>query len=477
MQPDKDNTFCWYPFSLLALKEWNRDKGIMNATPCCNSIRPETPDPIGIKQKLRDNPNSIMPYDIFHGEEMESIRQAMREGRRHDACTTCWRMEDRAREEGDTVSSYRMQSLPPGFLRDEETDQALINNPQLRSIDFAFGEHCNLRCRMCMPGLSNKLRADYKYFVDNNIDTAGIQQYDYRATWPGVSRDELSKKNLNMWPGATNEVYNWADNAQWRNILDNIHTLTHIKATGGETLLSKPFIEFMDTAIERGVAKQILLEFHTNATKFTDANIEKLKQFEGITLNLSIDSVGKNYEYIRYPMLWDKLDSSLRNLLEKTKNSKSLRDTRLLEENRSPLIKNFSFNVVLSALNAHYMPELLNYQYSLIKEYNQIEYSIFYVDLLWPENKFINVKFLSKEIKQDLIDMYQDLGKTEHAKKIVTQMDVAISFLKQNLDFPVTDQDRQNMLREITVFDKSRNQCYSEYLHPDIIKFLESPIE
>jgi len=84
---------------------------------------------------------------------------------------------------------------------------------------------------------------------------------------------------------------------------------------------------------------------------------------------------------------------------------------------------------------------------------------------------------LSKEIKQDLIDMYQDLGKTEHAKKIVTQMDVAISFLKQNLDFPVTDQDRQNMLREITVFDKSRNQCYSEYLHPDIIKFLESPIE
>lgn len=83
MKPEVDNTFCWYPFTLLALKEWHKDWGIVNASPCCNSIRPETPDPLNIKPKLKSSPDSIMPYDIFHGEEMESIRQAMREGHRH----------------------------------------------------------------------------------------------------------------------------------------------------------------------------------------------------------------------------------------------------------------------------------------------------------------------------------------------------------------------------------------------------------
>jgi hypothetical protein len=44
------------------------------------------------------------------------------------------------------------------------------------------------------------------------------------------------------------------------------------------------------------------------------------------------------------------------------------------------------------------------------------------------------------------------------------------------LDYTPTEQDRLDMLREITLFDKSRNQCYNDYLHPDIIEFLETPL-
>jgi hypothetical protein len=31
------------------------------------------------------------------------------------------------------------------------------------------------------------------------------------------------------------------------------------------------------------------------------------------------------------------------------------------------------------------------------------------------------------------------------------------------------------MLKEVTAFDKSRNQTYNDYLHADIIEFLETP--
>lgn len=457
---------------MLALKEWDTQQGILNASPCCNSIRPETPDPLGIKQKLNQNPHTTMPEEIFYGEEMESIRQAMREGRRHSACETCWRIEDRQDADDQSSRSYRMQSVPSGFLIDYDKSQSLIDNPKLSSIDFAFGENCNLRCRMCSPGLSNKLRIDYKYFVDNDIDTDGIEGFDYEKEWPNTSKEKRYKYNPHLHPNASTQVHNWSDAAQWQNILDNMHTINHIKATGGETLLSKPFIEFLDSAIERGFANKIMLEFHTNATKFTDDIISKLLQFEGLHFNLSIDSVDKNYEYIRYPMLWNKLDASLRNLLNNLEGKHSPRDSVKHFEHRDKIVKNFSFNIVLSILNAHYLPDLFKYQQELLKEYNSYQYAVFYIDLLWPENKYINVKFLPTAIKQELIDLYTDMSSTE----LDCHSEVALDFLKQHIDYQPTEQDRLNMLKEITVFDKSRNQSYNNYLHPSIVEFLETPL-
>ena len=476
MKPEVDNTFCWYPFTLLALKEWNMYQGIMNASPCCNSIRPETPDPLNIKNKLMNNPDSIMPYEIFHGEEMESIRQAMREGHRHPSCETCWKIEDRG-----STSSYRLLSQPSGRNTTWETEQDLIGKPELRSIDFAFGENCNLRCRMCGPGLSNKLRADYKFFIENNMDTSGMAQYDWRREWSSKHRrfknmsPEQQMKTVienDVWlrPNTETEVINWKHGRQWQNILDNIHTLNHIKATGGETLLTKPFQEFVDHAIEKDVAKNIMLEFHTNATKFTDTWIEKFRHFNGLFLNLSIDSVGKNYEYCRYPMLWNKVDASLRRLLDKLE--------PISQERELPIIRNFSFNPVISVLNAHSLPALFDYQTELVKNYTCFEHTVFWVDLLWPDDKYINVRFLPPHVKQNLLNMYEQIpikAIDGGRGQITPQVEVVCNHISSHLDYEPTEQDRQNMHREIPLFDKSRNQSYNDYLHQEIIEFLETP--
>lgn len=435
---------------------------MVGAAPCCNSIRPETPDPLGIKQELKDCNETIMPMDIFHGPQMESIRQAMREGRKHSACETCWKMEQRGN--GD---SYRLHSSPSGVGNNHENSQHLIDNPQLKSIDFSFGENCNLRCRMCAPGLSNKLRLDYQYFWENKTDTQGIQGFDWYNFHKYIRQNEIDDnlsnpvtvemahtKDHDLLSSST-DVKNFKENAQWQNILNNIHTLNHIKATGGETTISKPFLQFIDTAIEQGVAGNILLEFHTNATKFTNQLVDKMEQFAGLHLNLSIDSVGKNYEYCRYPMLWHKLDASLRRLLER-------RNSNLL---------GFSFNPVMSVLNVHYLPQLLEYQETLVAEYTHMKHCVFWCDLLWPENKYINVKFLSPQIKQGLIEQLSQL----HSENISVQINQSLDFLRDWQDYEPSEQDRLNMLKEITVFDKSRDQHYNNYLHPEVVEFLETP--
>lgn len=441
------------------------------------------PDPLNNHIELISNPDTITAEEIFHGKTMNEIREYALTNRRHPSCATCWKMEENGN--GDDVYSYRLDSMPPGLLKitDEDELDDLIENPKLSSIDFAFGENCNLRCRMCQPGLSNKLRLDYQYFADNNVDTSGIQGFDWQKrrdtiikenSLTELSLEEQKRTDQELYIGGEYQVYNWKDGKQWENILDNIHNLKHIKATGGETLMSKPFIQFLDTAIETGASKNIMLEFHTNATKFSNENIEKLKKFDGLVLNCSIDGYGKNYEYIRYPMKFSVLEKSLRNILESVKD---------INYKRTPygFIKNFSFNVVLSVLNAHYLEDLVEFHYSLHKEYGRKsnEFAVFFLDLLWPEEKYINVKFLPKHIKLDLIEKFKNIKEnySHNNDYYHTNMISGISFLEANLDLEITEQHRLNMLKEIKVFDMSRNQCYNDYIHPDIIEFLETPIK
>jgi len=444
MKPETDNTFCYFPFSQLALKEWKDGLGIVSAAPCCNAIRPETPDPLHIADIIAKSEKKIMPTEIFYGPAMTAIRESMLAGNRPRACNTCWKMEDR----GST--SYRIFSTLP------DANEFDVNNPKMQCVDLSLGENCNLRCRMCQPGLSNKLRHDYNYFIENNLDTNGISGFEWKSD---KQLTNIPTFLHNTGPNSHNKSHFWNGNEQWQNILDNIHNLREIKATGGEPTIVQPFLQFLDKAIEVDAAKNIHLSFHTNATKFNNQLVKKMLKFRGApSLNLSIDSVGKNYEYIRYPMKWNSLVKSLDNLIAK------------FDENDRKL--NLFPTIVLSALNAHYIPDLYKWYKERILNNDTVENCSFFVDLIWPDEKFINVKFLTKDIKLDLIKNFQTLA-ADHGSTMVKHV---IKYLEENLDFDVTDEHRQNMLREITVFDKSRDQDYHEYLHPDIIKYLETRI-
>lgn len=405
--PKPNNTLCWYPFSQLALKSWNKD-GIKSAGPCCN-IRHE-----GLKFE-----QGALPIDIFYGDHMEEIRQSMLRGEKHSTCRVCWDEESWNKGSPD---SYRLWSAGTNDIVDIN-----LLDPKLQALDFGFGEDCNMRCRMCKPGNSNKLRIDYKYFVDNKIDTTGIPHFDWANNDP--------MHDVNVEPNSHNTVYLGVAGKQWQNILDNINDLVYVKATGGETLQAKEFLYFIDLAIQKDVAKNMTLLITTNGTKFTKKLVDKLKKFKKIELILSIESIGDNYEYIRYPIKWKTLE----------KNFAKVKDT------------NFDIKVssVLSVYNAHYITELCEY-------FDGYRVSI---DLL-NRNQYIDTKFLPVEIKSELIDDYEAITTGAILKK-------AINYLKYNLVNEPTKEDISNLKREICAFDSSRDQSYVDYLHPKIIQCLK----
>ena len=429
MKPSINNTFCYYPFYQLSLKGWEANRGIVEAAPCCNSQRAENNyDPLKIKEKIFEyykKGKPLLPIDIFLGEEFNELRNSMLSGKKHPGCEVCWKMEE------NKCSSYRLRSER---LIDENID---LNDLKILSLDLGLEENCNLRCRMCQPGVSNQLRKDLKFFKKNDITI------DF---W----EDNLDKKQLQ--PNSENDVFYFkSDGEQWKNILDNIDSIKIIKATGGETLLSKSFNQLLDTAIEKKCADKIILAFHTNATVFTKKIIDKLNQFKKVSSTFSIDSVGKTYEYIRYPMTWNMLEKSVNKYIRSMDRTK---------------IDFLYFNSVITVYSAFNYEDYCKWieQLCLNHDVN----ARVWIDLSAPEKNPINVTYLPHKLLEILLLQLEFLSK----KYDFLDCNNVIGHIENVLSKKETA-DKDKMLHQINAFDLSRNQDYHDFLNVKLIEFLD----
>jgi sulfatase maturation enzyme AslB (radical SAM superfamily) len=71
--------------------------------------------------------------------------------------------------------------------------------------------------------------------------------------------------------------------------------------TGGEPTIQPEFYAFLKYLIAKDKAKNITLELVTNATKIHPSLFGLLGKFKTVMLMISMDAVGRTYEYIRYP--------------------------------------------------------------------------------------------------------------------------------------------------------------------------------
>jgi sulfatase maturation enzyme AslB (radical SAM superfamily) len=97
------------------------------------------------------------------------------------------------------------------------------------------------------------------------------------------------------------------DDPIWQHMIDNRQYIKLIEFIGGEPLfINIPLqIEFLKKLIASGNAKHISLRYHTNGTKFNVDIANLWKHFKQVTVCISIDGLGKSFEYQRYPAKWD----------------------------------------------------------------------------------------------------------------------------------------------------------------------------
>jgi MoaA/NifB/PqqE/SkfB family radical SAM enzyme len=194
--------------------------------------------------------------------------------------------------------------------------QYQLDSDQWLTGSIAFGNTCNLKCITCGSDSSSMW---HKEFLD-------IYGQEFRPV--KFYRNDFVETFVSQAPG-----------------------IIHLDIPGGEPFLSgvREQKKLLTHYIKSKQAKNISLHYTTNVTVFPDPDWWDLwSHFGEIDIQLSIDGVGKKYEYIRYPANWGVTQANVMKYLQHP-----LPNLRL------------SVSHTVSAYNIFYLDEFFSWCYSV----------------------------------------------------------------------------------------------------------------
>ena len=126
----------------------------------------------------------------------------------------------------------------------------------------------------------------------------------------------------------------------------------HLWLMGGETLIQPGVYKLLKWCIDQGLASRIGIKLSTAlSVNISEELLGYFNQFKSIWFGMSIDSVGNNYNYVRWPVKFDKIETNLGRILEFKKEFLSVGNKWFT----------FSLDPVFSLNNIFYMQEYLDY--------------------------------------------------------------------------------------------------------------------
>lgn len=228
-------TFCSYPFNTIFLGS----DGIVK--PCCSS-----------SAKLGDI-NQQPIEQIINGHLAKHIRQSIIDGKWHDTCGQCKKLEQYgARTERTAVLD-----------KFEEFKDATPDTFILQKLDLRWSNTCNLACNYC-----------YEYFSSQWSTIKGI------------------KVNANK---------DLAEESLFALIDQNKGTIKDINLLGGEPLLQKQNERLFDALPDKHY--YILTNLSLDLTK--NKLGQQLINMPDVAWGVSFENINERYEYVRHGAKWD----------------------------------------------------------------------------------------------------------------------------------------------------------------------------
>lgn len=205
---------------------------------------------------------------IMQPADINQVKHQMLNGVRPAACQACWKLEDAGLVSDRIIKNTALDYYTKQDLSSLYND-AKTNKSSILSYKIDTSTVCNATCTTCNGNNSSSWR-------------------------------RLEKVNT----GLAKKQSRGISSAKAQQIVD-FPTAKMINFRGGEPLLSKTNFFILEKLIECGNT-ECFISFTTNGSVIpNNRQLEILSHFENINFNLSIDGVGKVFEYLRYPLKWE----------------------------------------------------------------------------------------------------------------------------------------------------------------------------
>ena len=247
------------------------------------------------------------PSSLHNTREKKIYRKMMLNGQRPRECEYCWKIEDAHQDNLSDRTFKSSDNWAYPKLKQVATapsDQS-INPPY---VEVSFGNECNFKCGYCAPHISSAIMSEYvKHGAYTTMANFGLESLKERGLYP-YSKDEYNpyvEAFWNWWPSLSKE-------------------LKVFRITGGEPLLNPNTFKFLEY-LKKNPMPELSLAINSNlgipeATfkKFLNEikYIQKNKLIKDFQLYTSVDTHGKNAEFIRFGLNYKNYMHNVRKFLQ-----------------------------------------------------------------------------------------------------------------------------------------------------------------
>lgn len=237
--------------------------------------------------------SNIRDVDIreYFQNHMADIRRDLLAGKSPESCWPCHEMESYGKVSGRQRQLIKIGVIPDHWaksLRSSPLWSYIYQSKKSGRVDrcpvdwqIDLGNHCNSACVFCIPEYSSKVAKQWQ--------TLGIETPPNQKSW---SQDPKLLQTF-------------------VEVLSSTQGLSYLHFIGGETLVTPGFVTILDALIDAGLSQEISIGFTTNLTVWNQDVVDKLLCFRSVNLGMSIETLDRVNDYVRWPSVIDRVRETM----------------------------------------------------------------------------------------------------------------------------------------------------------------------
>ena len=208
---------------------------------------------------------------ILLGEKNTALKEQMIQDSKPNNCSGC-HLQEKETTKLSSISSrlYYVKELA------NTVDQKLYDSTKdfaLHHVDLRWTNHCNQACVYCGPAYSSKWAQELGVKIKSNTDArARVKEFVFK----------------------------------------NVKQLRNVYLAGGEPLLMNENKEFLELLLKEN--PDVNLRVNTNLSSTRTGVFDLLCKFKNVHWTVSVETTGKEYEYVRHHGVWDNFLNNLQQI-------------------------------------------------------------------------------------------------------------------------------------------------------------------